>query len=58
VEISTRLLLNSLYFPMKMPRQLLWLARAVVSVMFLAIALYASYQIVKFTWQETTEDHP
>lgn len=42
----------------RMPPQLLWLARAVVSVMLLAIALYASYQLVKFTWQETTENYP
>lgn len=31
----------------KMPSQLVWLARAVVIAMFLAIAFYGGYQLIK-----------
>jgi hypothetical protein len=43
---------------MKMPRQLVWLARAVVIAVFLGIALCTGYQLVKFAWQQTAEDFP
>lgn len=42
----------------KMPRWLLWFARVVVIALFLGIAFSASYRLVKFVWQETSEDFP